>query len=291
MSLDIFQTLTDLHRAFHDRIALDLTALHDGGSPAAFATLVAAGFLYGVFHAAGPGHGKVIIGSYMLADDHALRRGLLITALSSLLQAVVAIALVLVLFYGLGLARETTEYAAAWFEAFSFALVALVGGFLFLRGLRGALGVWRGHRHRHHAGGCCDHAHGPDAAQISTAQGPLAIAAIIASVGLRPCSGALILLFFSCLLGEVWAGIAATLAMALGTALTTGAIATAAATSRRGILRAVGQSEARVAILSAAIKIIGGLVIALLGVMFCVSSLPGANAHTIAPYNHPLMRH
>ena len=48
------------------------------------------------------------------------------------------------------------------------------------------------------------------------------------AAGLRPCSGAILVLVFSAAQGIVLAGVVATLAMALGTALTTGAIAVAA---------------------------------------------------------------
>jgi ABC-type nickel/cobalt efflux system permease component RcnA len=285
MSLDIIGTVMDLQRAFHERIAFDLTALHEGGSPAAFVTLAGAGFLYGILHAVGPGHGKVVISGYMLADDHTLKRGLFITAASSLMQAVVAIALVLVLFYGLGLAREKTEYAAAWFECASFGLVALIGAVLFMRGVSGL--SHRGHTH----GPDCEHCHTPDAAHVRAAHGPAAIATMIASVGMRPCSGALLLMFFSCLMGEIWAGIAATFAMAVGTAITTGAIAAAAASSRKGLLKIVGQSEARVGLLSALVKIAGGLLIFTLTMLFFYTSWPSAESKVIAPYNHPLMGH
>jgi len=48
-------------------------ALHSDGS--AVWGLFGLSFAYGVFHAAGPGHGKALIASYMLANERALRRG------------------------------------------------------------------------------------------------------------------------------------------------------------------------------------------------------------------------
>lgn len=285
MPLDLTGTIQQAQRAFHDRIASDMAGLQDGGSAALFGTLVLAGFLYGIFHAAGPGHGKVVISGYMLADDHSLKRGLVITALSSLLQSAVAVALVLALFYGLGLARQQTEYVAAWFECVSFGLVALIGAALFVRGLVALNGG--GHVH----GPDCGHGHAPSAAEARGARGAAAIAVMIASIGMRPCSGALLLMFFACLSGQVWAGMTATFAMGVGTAITTGAIAVAAATSRKGILRLVGGSGERLRLVSAGVKIAGGLVILMLGCFLAFSSMPGRGSAVIAPYQHPLMGH
>lgn len=274
----VMSGMQDLQRAFHDRIASDMRVLHEGGSATAIFTLMAAGFLYGVFHAVGPGHGKLLITGYMLADEHTLKRGILITGLSSLLQSVIAIVLVLGLFYGLGLARSQTEYAASVFESASFGLVAVIGGLLMVRGVRGA-----GHQHS------ADCGHVPDARQVAHVHGIKGIGLMIFSIGIRPCSGALLMMFFACLLKEVAAGIAATMAMGLGTAITTGTIAIAAAHSRKGLLKLVGSSEKRLAVLSTGLKIVGGFVILVLGVLMLYASLPQQQA--IVPYNHPLMNH
>jgi nickel/cobalt transporter (NicO) family protein len=60
-------------------------------SIAALAGLVGLGFAYGVFHAAGPGHGKAVITSYMISNERALRRGIVISFLAALLQGLIAI--------------------------------------------------------------------------------------------------------------------------------------------------------------------------------------------------------
>ena len=50
-------------------------------------TLLGISFLYGVFHAAGPGHGKAVISSYMIANDETWRRGIILSFASAILQA------------------------------------------------------------------------------------------------------------------------------------------------------------------------------------------------------------
>ena len=56
--------------------------------------------------------------------------------------------------------------------------------------------------------------------------------AAIVAVGLRPCSGAIIVLVFALAQGLFWAGVAATFVMGLGTAITVAAIATLAVGAR-----------------------------------------------------------
>lgn len=271
----IFEAIQDAQRIFHDAVAGNLTALRDGGSYGVAWALITASFLYGVFHAAGPGHGKVIVGAYMLADGGTLRRGLWVTALSSLLQGVVAVALVLGLYYGLGLARQKTELAAAWFEAGSFALVALIGAHMVWRGLRAF-------RHRGCGDETCGHDHHHDV------HGRKSMAAMVFSIGIRPCSGGLLVMFFACLVGQIAAGIAATFAMAVGTGMTTSAIAIVAAGSRHGLLKFLGGSDARMRTASSVIRILGGILLLSLGVLFALAAMPQNNASS--GHAHPLMK-
>lgn len=282
---EISAIVREAQRGFHETIAASLATIHDSGSWAAALTLVSAGFLYGVFHAVGPGHGKVVVGGYMLADDVTLRRGIAITLLSSLLQAIVAVLLVLIVYFGFGLARAQTEYAAAWLETASYALIGAVGAFLILRGFRG-VGM-----HAHHAqGACCDHAHTPDGETVKALRGRREMFAMVLSIGIRPCSGAILMMLFACLVSEITAGIAATFAMAIGTAITTSAIAVAAATSRKGLLAVVGRSGQRVAKISAIVKISGGVIILGFAAFMLFSTLPqGQQRGVIAPYHHPLV--
>lgn len=283
--MQIISLIDQVQRQFHDTIARDISALHDGGSVTAFVSLALAGFLYGVFHAAGPGHGKMVISGYLLADHTTIRKGLLITALSSLLQAVVAITLVLSLFYGMGLARAQTEYVAAWFECVSFGLIALIGFVLMVKGIKGPA-------HNHEADCDCGHHHGPAPVDLLGVDDWKTVAGMIVSIGIRPCSGALILMFFACLMGEVYAGMAATLAMAIGTALTVSTIAMAVAGSKAGVIKLVHGSEQFIGLAGQIVRIAGGALILFLGAIFCYHAIPRIeNSDVISPYYHPLRSH
>ncbi len=211
------------------------------GDSAAVVALMAISFGYGFFHAAGPGHGKLLIGGYGVARTVGAGRLSAVALAASLGQAATAIVLVGAGLWLIGWGREQmTDMADRLFAPLSFAAIALVGLWLVWRGARG---LWRigqvpDHDHTGHDHACstCGHAHAPDPAALARAQGPREVAALIGAVAIRPCTGALFLLILTAQMGVFWAGILGTLAMALGTASVTIAVAIASVTLRRGVL-------------------------------------------------------
>jgi len=112
-------------QAFYTRLTAAVKALKtDGG---AVFLLVALSFAYGVFHAAGPGHGKAVISAYLLANEASVRRAVGLSFLSALLQAVVAIAIVGIAAVVLGLTSLAMNAATRWVEVASYSLVVLLG--------------------------------------------------------------------------------------------------------------------------------------------------------------------
>jgi nickel/cobalt exporter len=252
-------------------------------------TLLGISFLYGIFHAAGPGHGKAVISSYLVANDETWRRGIVLSFASAILQAFTAVAVVGIAAALLGATAKAMGNTVRVIEIVSYALIMLIGlrllwvkGRAFLRLLRGEQQAKEahGHEHHHHAhdhdhGHDHHHAHGhghghdnhhrahhahghdhhhghahshdhdheDDASAWGHAHAPepqeltgkhwlrRGLAAIIA-VGLRPCSGAIIVLVFALAQGLFWIGVASTFVMGLGTAITVAAIATLAVGAR-----------------------------------------------------------
>ncbi|HZQ14438.1 MAG TPA: nickel/cobalt transporter [Pseudolabrys sp.] len=229
-------------------------------------TLLGVSFLYGVFHAAGPGHGKAVISSYLVANDETWRRGVVLSFASAVLQAVTAIAVVGIAAALLGATAHAMGNTVRVIEIASYALIVLIGArLLWVKG-RSLLLLLRGERHEHHHGH--DHAHGDahhhhghahghdhghdhehdhDHAEEAHAWGHAhapepdelkgphwlrrGLAAIVA-VGLRPCSGAIIVLVFALAQGLFWIGVASTFVMGLGTAITVAVVATIAVGAR-----------------------------------------------------------
>ncbi|MCW5686858.1 MAG: nickel/cobalt transporter, partial [Pseudolabrys sp.] len=206
----------------------------------------------GVFHAAGPGHGKAVISSYLVANDETWRRGVVLSFASALLQAVVAVAIVGIAAVLLGMTGSAMGETVRWIEIVSYALIALIGarllwvkGGALLRALRASPHDHHHehdhHHHEHHNyGDACGHdhasawghAHGPEPQDLAGPGGWWRGLSAIVAVGLRPCSGAIIVLVFALAQGIFLTGIVATLAMGLGTALTVTAIAVLAVGGR-----------------------------------------------------------
>jgi nickel/cobalt exporter len=270
-------------KVFHETLGTELRAVAETHSLAATLSIVMVGFLYGIFHAVGPGHGKVIVTGYLLAGRHTLRRGILVSALSSLLQAITAIVLVLGLYQILGLARQQTENAAAWLEVAGYGFMALVGLALLIRGAREAW-HFKGEQHHHHEG--CNHSMSP--AAVAAANDRWSLTLMIFSIGIRPCTGAIVLLVFACIVGAVWAGVLATLAMGVGTFITTATLAVLAVQSKKGLLKVFGASENLLRGIHALLGVLAGGLILIIAGLFLVASWPQNSAATLP--QHPLMQ-
>lgn len=219
----------------------------------ALAALLGLSFAYGVFHAAGPGHGKMLIGGYGMATRVRLWPLAGIAILSSLAQATVAVVLVYAGIALFGWTRDrlidTTDQVTA---PVSYAILALIGVWLMVRGWRGMRrGQGAGqvaspgpegvranpshdHAHDHVHDAHCGHAHLPTPAQVSRITGWRDALALIAGVAVRPCTGALFVLILTWQMGIGAGGILATYAMGLGTALVTVGVAAMAVWAREG---------------------------------------------------------
>lgn len=245
--------------------------------PGALISLLSLCFAYGFFHAAGPGHGKLVIGGYGLGQQVPLGRLVALALGSSLAQAGTAIVLVV---GGLSLLDwgriELTGLTEEVLAPLSYGLIALLGLWLARRGFKK---IWRpntdittaaqphshdhGHSHHHHPHGdvCpdCGHKHGPSLAEVASVRSFRDGLAIIASVAMRPCTGAVFLLLLTWRLDLMVAGILGTLAMGVGTASITVAVAIASVTFREGTLARLAGGRARM--IAATLELAGGLVI------------------------------
>ncbi|WP_020177505.1 hypothetical protein [Methylopila sp. M107] len=235
-------------------------------SPAALATLAALSFGYGVFHAAGPGHGKAVISSYLIATGDGFRRGVALSAVAALLQAVTAVAVVGVFAVALKATSMAMVGATWWIEAASYAAVVAVGLWLVWRKGRSFVRALQG-RSSHVHGPDCAHGHGVDP---RVAEGKIdwrqAGGAVLA-IGLRPCTGALVTLVFALAQGVFLAGIAAVFAMAAGTAVTVAGIAALAVAAKATALRIASARPGAGAAIVAGLETLAALLILGLGAL------------------------
>lgn len=230
-------------RGFQNTIARTLRALR-GGDPGALALLMSACFAYGFFHAVGPGHGKILVGGYGFARQVPVLRLSLIALLSSLGQAVTAIALAYAGLWVLTLSRDQMIGVAERMMApLSYGAIGAVGLWLVFRGLRrfARHAATQGRGASFGDGTCagCGHSHGPTLDQAQSAGSLREALALIGSIAIRPCTGALFVLIITWQMGIALAGIAGAFAMALGTASVTIAVGLSAIGFRGGVLRSV----------------------------------------------------
>jgi ABC-type nickel/cobalt efflux system permease component RcnA len=244
-------------------------------NPSALFSLALGAFAYGVFHAAGPGHGKAVISSYMLANERAMNRGVALSFLAAFWQATVAIALVGVASVLLGVTAQTMTAAAGFVEKCAFAAIAGFGAWLSWRKGAALAAVFRAQAPQNSRFRCddgagphgadCPHCIAPDPKQLgedfSWRQG----AATVLAAGSRPCSGAILALVFSASLGAFSIGVWATLAMAAGTALTTSGLAAAAVLFKSSMKRLLGAQSRRAEIFGRTFEAAAALAVLLLG--------------------------
>lgn len=270
-----------LQSAFHQALRGALAALRDGSGGAS--GLVLLGFAYGVFHAAGPGHGKAVIAAYLVADGRTLKRGFAVALAAALLQGVVAITLVGGAFLVFSATARSMDAATRIVELASFATVAAIGALLAWRkagALLDRLAIARAPeafvaaRTGAADGSCCDHIPAPD--RLRRIGGLREAAGVVAAAGLRPCAGAIVVLVFAFSQQLAGAGIAAVLAMAIGTALTTGAIASLAVFAKSLALGLAGGRGGRAGIALAGLELLAAAAIAVLGTALLAGLARGA---------------
>jgi len=277
---------------FYREMSATIRAAKSDGS--AVWTLLAISFAYGIFHAAGPGHGKAVISSYLVANQETARRGIVLSFASALMQSLVAVVIVGICAWLLNATAKTMCGAEKAIEIVSYALIAAFGARLvwtkgggFIRALQAPRPVpamalaaaahhdHAGHGHGHHdhdhshahAQGHahvahhdhehrhddhghghvhdehCGHSHGPAPGELAGPGGWQRGFGAILAVGIRPCSGAILVLVFALAQGLFWAGIAATFVMGLGTAITVATIAVVAVSAKDLARRLSGTKE------------------------------------------------
>lgn len=236
---------------FNRELAAAVRRLKSASPLSATLMLAALSFAYGVLHAAGPGHGKAVISSYVLADGRTVRRGILLAFMAALIQALSALVVVAVLVLALRATGLQIRAMEAWLETASWALVALVGAWLLYYQLRAVFRpapVDAGHHHHHD--GARDHAceacaHLPAAVALQGDWSWRRALALAFAVGVRPCTGAILVLVFAIGQGLLWAGVLSTLAMALGTAITVSVLAASAVGFRELAARLAGSGSSK----------------------------------------------
>ncbi|MDZ4735108.1 MAG: hypothetical protein SGJ07_02055 [Rhodospirillaceae bacterium] len=286
LMIEIRTQQRDLQRKLADAVR----ATDETGSPGALIALLGLCFLYGVFHAVGPGHGKAVITAYALTSERIMWRGIGIALLAAFIQATTAIALVYAVLLTLDGTTRLITRSVTIAEAASFLLIAAMGAYLLIGGLRRlkrtrpAAAAHRldhdhahhddaddhGHAHEHedgHGHDHHDHAHMPDPETLGRAHGLRDAIALSVAVGIRPCTGAILVLVFAYGLGLHAAGIVSAYAMGAGTGIAVAALVAVASLIRLPQSRTAASGRHWALRLEIALRILGGLAIVAIGVL------------------------
>ena len=282
-----------MQATFYRQLTAALSAF--SGSSSASVWLVALSFAYGIFHAVGPGHGKAVISSYLVATGDSRRRGVALAFAAGLVQALSAIAIVTVASIVFSVTAVTMTRWTDGVEIASYGLIAALGLAMLLRKGGDAFRLMRvapatasefscqempsgatavtdlvgGSRH----GVDCACVTAMDLARTGGTATRMQIAAAVASIGMRPCSGALIVLVFA-LSQDLYAlGIVSVLAMAAGTGMTVAAVAALTGTARDWVSRVARSDNAWSARLSALVQLGAAALVFLFGAMMTTGAL------------------
>ncbi|HXP13558.1 MAG TPA: nickel/cobalt transporter [Stellaceae bacterium] len=214
--------------------------------------LLGISFIYGIFHAAGPGHGKAVISSYLVANHETWRRGIVLSAASAALQSLTAILIVAVAALLLNATAKMMDNTVNIIETVSYVLIVLIGARLsWVKGRAFLKLLWtethghpRDHHHDHEEenASAWGHAHALEPRELAGPRGWRRGLATVVSVGVRPCLGAIIVLVFSLAQGLFWIGVVSTFMMGFGTAITVASIATLAV-GARGIAAKIARAK------------------------------------------------
>ncbi|WP_145570495.1 nickel/cobalt transporter [Yersinia bercovieri] len=247
--------------------------------------------IYGVLHAVGPGHGKVVIITYLATHPAQLKSSLKLTFAASILQGGVAILLVTLLLGVLQLSSRYLHQSSFWLEKGSFLLVIGLGVLLCLRAIKRLCQQVKALKPRKitiqriqplaadhiHSDECgCGHRHLPSAQELQAGDDWRTCLAIVLAMGMRPCSGAIMVLLFAKVIGVYWWGILSAIAMAIGTSLTISLLALLVHYARRLAVH-LSRKQAPAAwgaIAWATLALTGGMILLFAGVLLYLSSQP-----------------
>lgn len=272
LDLDAFgRWALEEQRGFQNNMASAVRGLKSGET-GAWAALLAAAGAYGFFHAVGPGHGKVLIGGVGLGSTVSATRLLSISIVSSLAQAFWAIILVYGGFFALeATARQMTNLAETFLAPASYLAIAAIGGILIWRGTRAFKRANKPSHHKHHSHGhhhdhvhddhCGCHAHGPTPEEVEELTSLRDTLALIASIAVRPCTGAIFLLVIAWQMDVLAAGAAAVVVMGLGTATLTSLVAVSSVAARTVTLASASKLGTVVQIMPGIQILVGTLIL------------------------------
>jgi ABC-type nickel/cobalt efflux system permease component RcnA len=256
-------------------VTMRLNDLGERASIDALWALVVVGFVYGVAHTLGPGHGKAVVVAYFLdGKKRGWIDGILAGTWVSITHTMAALVLAGVLaLIGL-LSPLAAQGRVKLVELVSYGLIFAVGLWRLHAGLTGRLHEHdhdhddHGHDHHHHDHGHHDHDHGHDHhhhhhdhAEVPRWRRFLRLDSglgLLTAAGVAPCAGAVVMVLVSAAIGVLWAGLLGVVAIAVGMALTLAVIGIGSMLAHRLLVGdRTSNAVGRITTLLAALLVVG----------------------------------
>lgn len=234
------QILIDIQNNLRNTITNIFKNIQIKGDPISYAILIFITFLYGILHAAGPGHRKTIVFSAFITKKSHFMEPAMVGLLVAALHTLTSLLLILALYFLLhGMHSGWLTNAGQITEIVSFLLLAVFVGVLLVIKI---YKIFKKSSHHHNK---------------SLFQGKGFYSSIIVS-GIAPCPGITIVMIFAIYLSMVWQGILAALAMSLGMGFTISLAGYLAFFSKEAIFKTFKNKERHIEIISDTLEI-GGL--------------------------------
>ncbi|MGA2479942.1 MAG: hypothetical protein ABSG63_14420 [Spirochaetia bacterium] len=250
--------MAPIQKSLNESLAAITRSLQGSRSLAGLLFVMLVSLVYGMFHAAGPGHGKTIVSSFFLANEAKLRHSIAIGYLIAVVHALAALAVVLVLYYVIrGLFSVGIEQADHYIQLVTFGIIAVIGAIMLVGRIRGT-----GHHHHQHA------EEGGGGITMRKLVG------IAVPAGVIPCPGAVAVILFALSLHMVGVSVLSVVFISIGMGVTISVTGAIVILAKRGMVRALaGGHEERDSLLRKIVEIGGAGILFLFGLVLFLAQL------------------
>lgn len=257
ISAFFFNAMAPVQKTLNESLAAITRSLQGSRSLGGLLFVILLSLVYGMFHAAGPGHGKTIVSSYFLANEAKLKHSFVIGYLIAAVHALAALAVVLVLYYVIrGLFSAGIEQADHYIQLATFAIITVLGAFMLLGRIRGT-----GHHH----------AHGKGAESGVTFRSLFSIAV---PAGVIPCPGAVAVILFALSLHMLGVSVLSVVSISIGMGITISATGALVILAKRGAVKVMaGGDTHRDSVVRRIVEIGGAGILFLFGLAFFLAQL------------------
>lgn len=255
----IFIKLAVWQKQLKDTMAGLIEQARSERRPGPILYLLLLAFCYGVLHAAGPGHGKAVVTSFILSQKRSLAGGLLLGNGVALAHGIAGIILVLAVHFILksGLigplqtVTRTTQYI-------SYSLITLLGAALVIK----CFIKWR-------SAGRDNRKPGENTAAGSGKR----MLPVVIAVGMIPCPGVVMVMLFAMSMNLIGLGIALGFCIAAGMAVTITLVVILAMYGKGLTLKVLGRDSRLAKRIELGIEATAGLLVAALGGLLLVGTV------------------